>query len=150
VPCLTEGEALVKILSEFSPMPAWLSFSCKDETILCHGEPFAEAVALADASPNIVAVGVNCTAPRHIESLLSIAAGVTSKPLVAYPNSGETWNAAEHRWHATDAEPDWAESVQRWYRAGARVIGGCCRTTPATIRQITAALTSRDRQGALP
>ncbi|HZZ79492.1 MAG TPA: homocysteine S-methyltransferase [Gemmataceae bacterium] len=140
VPSLAEGEALVKLLNEHPCTSAWLSFSCKDERSLCHGEPFAEAVALADAAPNIIAVGVNCTLPRHIEGLLSIAVGVTTKPLVAYPNSGETWDAAEHRWHATDAEPDWGDCVQRWYRAGARLIGGCCRTTPATIRAIATAL----------
>jgi homocysteine S-methyltransferase len=138
IPCLAEGEALVKLLCEFPRMSAWLSFSCKDERTLCHGEPFAQAVALANEAPNIVAVGVNCTAPRHIEGLLAVASAVTQKPLVAYPNSGETWDAARHCWQATTAEPDWRSCVLRWHAAGARLIGGCCRTTPETIRQVAA------------
>ena len=140
VPCLVEAEALVKLLSEFSHIPAWLSFSCQDERRLCHGESFVDAVQIANKSANVVAVGVNCTAPRFVEGLLNAAAGVARKPLLVYPNSGETWDAAHRRWVVTTAEPDWYEYVKRWHRAGARLIGGCCRTTPETIRMIAQTL----------
>jgi homocysteine S-methyltransferase len=140
VPCLVEAEALVTLLAEFPQVNAWLSFSCQDDHRLCHGESFAEAVRLANEGANIVAVGVNCTAPRHIDGLLASVAGIARKPLVVYPNSGEIWDAARACWQGTTTEPDWSESVRRWHRAGARLIGGCCRTTPATIRQIAAAL----------
>ena len=69
---------LVRLLSEFPETPAWLSFSCKDERHLCHGESFADAVRLADGSPNIIAVGVNCTAPRFIDGLLDSALGIAT------------------------------------------------------------------------
>jgi homocysteine S-methyltransferase len=140
VPCLVEAEALVKLLSEFPHIPAWLSFSCLDERRLCHGESLADAVQLANASANLVAVGVNCTAPRFVEGLLNSAAGIARKPLVVYPNSGESWDATRHCWHGTAAEADWRADVKRWYRAGARLIGGCCRTTPETIRLIAQTL----------
>src|SRR5262249_34810456 len=140
VPCLAEAEALVQLLSEFPHMPAWLSFSCQDEQRLCHGEAFADAIQLADGSPNIVATGVNCTPPRFIEGLLQSAPSVAGKPLIAYPNSGEAWDAAKHAWHGDAVESDWSEHARRWHRAGARLIGGCCRTTPETIRQIAQAL----------
>ena len=56
VPCLAEGEALVKLLSEFPRIHAWLSFSCRDERRLCHGESFAEAIQLAnDTSAGLAA-----------------------------------------------------------------------------------------------
>ena len=142
VPCLAEGEALVQLLAGFPDVPAWLSFSCKDELHLCHGEPFAEAIQIANAAANVVAVGVNCTAPRFIEGLLTSVAGIAKKPLLVYPNSGETWDAQRHCWLGTNTEPDWRECVQRWHRAGARLIGGCCRTTPDTIRQIACSLQS--------
>lgn len=140
VPSLVEGEALVKLLDEFPNVSAWLSFSCGDERRLCHGESFAEAVHLANGAPNIVAVGVNCTAPRFIEGLLESVTGIARKPLVVYPNSGETWNAERHCWQGTSADPDWRACVLRWREAGARLIGGCCRTTPATIREINSVL----------
>jgi homocysteine S-methyltransferase len=145
VPCLIEAEALVKLLSEFPHVIAWLSFSCRDERRLCHGESFVEAVQLANDTGNVIAVGVNCTAPRYIDGLLDAGARIATKPLVVYPNSGETWDAVGHCWQGTTAEPDWSAGVRRWHRAGARLIGGCCRTTPETIRQIAAALRTGHR-----
>jgi homocysteine S-methyltransferase len=140
VPCLAEGEALVKLLSEFPQIQAWLSFSCRDERHLCHGEAFVEAIQLANDAATIVAAGVNCTPPRFIEGLLASAVGSAHKPLVVYPNSGETWDAARHCWQGITTDADWRECAKRWHSAGARVIGGCCRTTPETIRQIAQAL----------
>jgi homocysteine S-methyltransferase len=140
VPCLTEAIALVRLLAEYPTVPAWLSVSCKDDEHLCHGEPFTEVVALTNAAPNIVAVGVNCTAPRFVEGLLLRGAGIATKPLLAYPNAGETWDAARSCWRPTPTEPDWHASVLRWHQAGARLLGGCCRTTPETIRHLAASL----------
>lgn len=140
VPSLLEGEALVKLLSEYPDTPAWLSFSCRDEHHLCHGESFVDAVQLANDAPNIVAIGVNCTSPRHVDGLLASVAGIASKPLLVYPNSGETWDARQHRWQGSSIERDWSVCVKRWHRAGARLIGGCCRTTPATIRATASSL----------
>jgi homocysteine S-methyltransferase len=137
----------VKLLSEFPEVPVWLSFSCQDESRLCHGESFADAVELANDAANVVAVGVNCTPPRFIEGLLGSVASIARKPLLVYPNSGESWDVATQCWHGTDADPDWGDAARRWHQAGARLIGGCCRTTPETIRQIANKLTQR-RKGA--
>lgn len=136
IPCLAEGEALVKLLAEFPQMVAWLSFSCCDETHVCHGERFADCVALAEQSEQIVAVGLNCTPPRFAEPLLRQAARVAAKPLVVYPNSGERWDAANHCWLPGTGVTHFAEPARQWYNVGARLIGGCCRTTPADIRVI--------------
>ena len=140
IPCLLEAEALVTLLADFPQTPAWLSFSCKDDRHLCHGEPLRRAVELANASPNVVAVGVNCTAPRFVEGLLASVADIARKPLLVYPNSGEAWDPGQRAWRSGVGEPDWSAYVRRWHGAGARVLGGCCRTTPATIRLIADAL----------
>jgi homocysteine S-methyltransferase len=133
IPSLAEAEALVRVLAEFPGTAAWLSFSCADGEYVCHGERFADCVAMAAASPQIVAVGVNCTPPRYIESLLQQAAIVTQKPLLTYPNSGEHWDAANQCWLPGSGVADFAAAAQRWHAAGARLIGGCCRTTPADV-----------------
>lgn len=136
IPSLAEGEALIRLLAEFPNTAAWLSFSCCDGEHVCHGEPFADCVALANRSEQIVAVGLNCTAPRYVESLLHQAARVTQKPLLAYPNSGERWDATTQCWLPGTGVDDFAAAAQRWIAAGACLIGGCCRTTPADIRAI--------------
>jgi homocysteine S-methyltransferase len=140
IPCLAEAEALVRLLETLPGVPAWISFSCRDDAHLCHGETLAEAIALVSACANAIAAGVNCTAPRHIVPLLRSAATCTTKPLVAYPNSGEVWDAARHCWVSGVDALDWSEAAQAWRAAGARLIGGCCRTTPATIRAVRRAL----------
>jgi homocysteine S-methyltransferase len=81
-------------------------------------------------------MGVNCTPPGHVGELLRRMAAETNKPLLAYPNSGEQYDATVKRWGgATDCR-SFAEQSREWYDAGARLLGGCCRTTPDDIRAI--------------
>lgn len=142
IPCKVEGEALIDLLAEFPHMPAWLSFSCCDEIHVCHGEPFADCVALANRSPQIVAVGLNCTPPRFVDPLLRSAAGITLKPLLCYPNSGERWDADNHCWLEGSGLTDFAAPTRLWQDAGAQLIGGCCRTGPEDVRVIAGVVRS--------
>lgn len=135
IPCLREAEALVQLLAEFATLPAWISFSCASGEQNCRGEHFSQCVALAHAAPQVVAVGVNCTPPQFVESLLHIGAAHTDKPLVAYPNSGELWNAQTRSWLSQPAQA-FCTLATGWRSAGARLIGGCCRTTPTDIAQL--------------
>ena len=139
IPSLTEAQALVRLIAEYG-VAAWLSFSCRDGASLNHGDPMRDAAALADASAHVVAVGVNCTPPRFIESLLGEAARATAKPLLCYPNSGEAWDAVAACWVEGNGATDFGAAARRWRSAGARIIGGCCRTGPADIAAIRAAL----------
>ena len=91
-------------------------------------------------SERVVAVGVNCTAPEHLDELLARARTATDRPLVAYPNSGRTWDAGARRWTAAGATTLPAATVRAWAAAGARLIGGCCGLGPAAVREIAAAL----------
>ncbi|MCI0640959.1 MAG: homocysteine S-methyltransferase [Gemmataceae bacterium] len=138
IPCLLEAEALAVLFQQEPETPVWVSFSCKDEQHVCHGESLAECVALFETIPNVIAVGVNCTAPRFVEGLLRSIQGKTKKLLLAYPNSGEGWDAERQTWTGT-ADCDWTSAASSWHAAGARLIGGCCRTTPQTIRGLAQA-----------
>ncbi len=132
IPSKLEAEALIELLAEFPQCKAWLSFSCRDEQQVCHGETFAECAAMAETSKQIIAVGINCTSPQYLVSLLQSAQD-TNKPLMVYPNSGEQWLADEKCWSGTSAE---ALTATAWHDAGARMIGGCCRTTPEDITRM--------------
>jgi len=137
IPSRLEAEALMEVLAEFPERHAWLSFSCKDGAQVSHGEAFADCAALADASDQVVAVGINCTSPAYIEALLGALPRLKT-PVVVYPNSGETWSAAGNAWTgpACDAFP-----VTAWYDLGARLIGGCCRTSLEAITGMRTELT---------
>jgi homocysteine S-methyltransferase len=138
VPSLLEIEALVALLRDLPDVHAWLSCSCKDGEHLCHGESLRDVVEFANACEQVVAVGVNCTAPQWIESLLWSVQPVAQKPLLAYPNRGEGWDPVAHCWIGGSGVEEFGELALRWYGAGARLIGGCCRTTPAHIQAMAA------------
>lgn len=140
IPCFQEGEVLVNLLDEYGNMPAWLSFSCRDGENVCSGERFDACVGLANSSRAIVAVGLNCTAPRYAELLLDSASKVTDKPLVCYPNSGETWDRASKTWTSDSDRGRFTDRAVTWNTIGARLIGGCCRTSPSDIRALAALL----------
>jgi homocysteine S-methyltransferase len=137
IPAIEEAEAIVALLGEYPAARAWISFSCRDGQRISDGTPFLEAVALAAVSPQVVAVGVNCTPPGFVPSLLASVAHLGT-PLVAYPNLGSTWDAEAKAWRASGPRPDFGLESVRWREAGATIIGGCCGTTPDDIAAIAA------------
>ena len=136
IPSLAEVEAILAELNELR-VPAWLSLTCSGDRTRA-GEPAAEAFAMARECPSVIAVGVNCTAPDDIPALVAIAAAESGLPAVAYPNSGESWDAGAHRWTGSPAFS--ADAVSGWVSDGARLIGGCCRIGPEEIAQLVADL----------
>lgn len=136
IPSLAEGEALLQLLGEIPDIPAWLSFSCCDGEHVCHGERFADCVSMVSSLEQVVAVGLNCTPPQHVEALLRSALPVTDKPLLAYPNSGELWQSETNTWASTLLSGDFCQWTNAWFDAGARLLGGCCRTGPVDVERI--------------
>ncbi len=139
IPCLAEVEALLAEV-DGTGAPCWLSVTCTGTTTRA-GEPVDEAFAMAADVPEVVAVGVNCVDPADVAELVSRAVALSGKPAVAYPNSGETWDALARAWHGPPAFA--ASSVQQWTAAGARLVGGCCRVLPDSIAAVGVAVGAR-------
>ncbi|HUF37643.1 MAG TPA: homocysteine S-methyltransferase [Anaerolineales bacterium] len=136
IPCLIEARALARLLPEFPDMPAWISFSAKDGKHNSQGEPVAGCARFLDGVSQVVAVGINCTAPRFITSLVAEIKRETGKPVLVYPNSGEKFDPIARAWEGGGPEVSFAELAQEWSAAGVRIIGGCCRTTPEDIADL--------------
>ncbi|WP_297602804.1 homocysteine S-methyltransferase [Microcella sp.] len=134
IPSISEAGALLDLLSG-SGVPAWVSFTIADGTLRT-GESLADAFAEADAVDEIIAMGINCSHPSEVAAALRTARDSTSKPIVVYPNGGETWNADSRRWEGESGGAH--DSVAEWLEAGATIIGGCCRVGPADIAHIAA------------
>ncbi|MFI6492142.1 homocysteine S-methyltransferase [Streptomyces sp. NPDC050564] len=132
VPDADEARALLRGVRGLG-VPAWLSYSVDGERTRA-GQPLEEAFALAADADEVIAVGVNCCAPRDVDAAVAIAARVTGKPVVVYPNSGEVWDAEARAWAGRSTFT--AEQVAGWRRGGARLIGGCCRVGPGAIAGI--------------
>ncbi|MFD6435214.1 homocysteine S-methyltransferase [Streptomyces venezuelae] len=132
VPDTDEARALLRAVRGLG-VPAWLSYSIAG-TRTRAGQPLDEAFALAADADDVIAVGVNCCDPRDAGAAVALAARVTGKPVVVYPNSGEAWDAAARGWRGPARFS--AGQVAGWREAGARLIGGCCRVGPAAIAEV--------------
>lgn len=134
VPDVLEAEALLRA-AEVTDLPVWLSYTpARGRTRA--GQSLAEAFALVAGNDQVVATGVNCCAPEEVEDAVALAAELTGKPVVAYPNSGERFLGGGWRGPVTFAP----ELAPRWRSAGARLIGGCCQVGPARIAALRTAL----------
>ncbi|XP_042410020.1 homocysteine S-methyltransferase 2-like [Zingiber officinale] len=71
IPNKLEAQAYVELLLECdTKIPAWFSFTSKDGINVVSGDSMAECVSLADSCNKVVAIGINCTAPRFIHNLI--------------------------------------------------------------------------------
>ncbi|KAI9905446.1 hypothetical protein PsorP6_013423 [Peronosclerospora sorghi] len=141
IPCLVEVEAFVELLNEFPRAHAIISVACRNGSDLNSREPIAHMLAILARLQNpsqLLAIGINCTPPQYVESLLCKLN--CPWPTAVYPNSGEKWDEVTKKWLRADdtisSASYWEEFLPKWYDAGARFFGGCCRTSPDDIRVI--------------
>ncbi|MDB6170060.1 MAG: homocysteine S-methyltransferase [Verrucomicrobia bacterium] len=146
IPCLDEVRALAFLLRQFPDRAAWVSLTSPDGLHTSRGELLADAGAILEPVPNVIAVGVNCVAPAIVTHAIDALRTQTSKPIIVYPNSGETWDAQGRQWRGAWSETSLADLAREWLQHGARIIGGCCRTGPKDIAALSELL--RGYQGA--
>ncbi|MEU4209232.1 homocysteine S-methyltransferase [Streptomyces sp. NPDC026206] len=139
VPDVDEARALLGA-ARGCGVPVWLSYSVTGGSTRA-GQPLAEAFAVAAGNDQVLAVGVNCCEPGDAERAVEIAARVTGKPVVVYPNSGEGWDARARDWRGRPTfDP---ARIGLWRAAGARLIGGCCRVGPQQIAELAGLVENR-------
>ncbi len=133
IPSAAEADVLCFLLRAVST-PAWVSFSCRDAAHLADGTPLADVAREFRGHPTVQAVGVNCVAPGLVLPLIDVLKrAAPDKLIVVYPNSGERFIAADNAWGDGEATAAGADSVIEWLRAGASIVGGCCRVGPDGI-----------------
>lgn len=141
IPSLAEVEALLAELESLA-VPAWLSLTtvtAPDGRVLTRrGEDAGEAFAMVAGASSVIAVGVNCTAPEGVSAAVRVAARRSGKPVVVYPNSGETWDGPRRTWIGRPGLD--AVDADTWVGDGTRLVGGCCRIGPDDIAALARAL----------
>ena len=139
LPSFAEIQALAALLQEYPRARAWYSFTLRDAEHLSDGTPLREVMAALADNPQVVAVGINCIALENTPAALAHLHSLTALPLVVYPNSGEHYDAVSKTWHHHgEACASLADYLPQWLAAGAKLIGGCCRTTPKDIAALNA------------
>ncbi|WP_238164027.1 homocysteine S-methyltransferase [Kribbella pittospori] len=150
IPDTFEAEVLVELLAELD-FPAWFSYSISGAHTRA-GQPLTDAFAIPTID-QVFAVGINCCTPDDVRPAVETAVTITGKPAIAYPNTGETWDATARHWtgHRTtpattapltsdsSLAPD-PSLASAWFAAGATYIGGCCRVGPDDIRALADAM----------
>ncbi|XP_010263693.1 PREDICTED: homocysteine S-methyltransferase 1-like isoform X2 [Nelumbo nucifera] len=119
IPNKIEAQACAELLDEENiQIPSWICFSSVDGENAPSGENFEECLGIINKSKKVNAVGINCAPPHFIESLIC-----------RFKQPSKCFDDNKFELFAT-----------RWRDSGAKLIGGCCRTTPSTIGAISRAL----------
>ncbi len=136
IPASSEARALARLLHETPDRNAWFSFACRDGRHINDGSPIRDTASFLTPYDRISAIGINCTSPRYIPGLIAELWQVVKQPIIVYPNSGEIYDVDRHKWQGESIPAEFGTFSREWRKLGAAGIGGCCRTTPAHIRQI--------------
>jgi homocysteine S-methyltransferase len=125
-------------LATITGTPVIVSFVCDREGKLLSGETLTEA-ANQLLPLGICAIGVNCGPTPNLAKPLAELQAVCGKdfPLIAYGNIG--YADEKVGWVNTDSENPkaYSEHASHW---PAKIIGGCCGTTPEHITELKSAL----------
>ena len=136
IPCLKEIRAITEIISDYPGFEVAVSMSCEKAPTLRSGEPLNEALNLLNECAVVSIISFNCTHPANISGLLDYSRTRTVKLLMVYPNSGEIWDAQRKCWMENPDDKSLTDYAAEWLQKGAKLIGGCCRTTPEEIRRL--------------
>jgi S-methylmethionine-dependent homocysteine/selenocysteine methylase len=120
-------------------LPFACSFVINEIGDLLSGERLEAAIeAVEPFAP--LAFGLNCIPPDGMTRNLPRLRSATTRPIAAYAHIGNPEPINGWSFSQTVAPPDYAEHARRWRDLGARIIGGCCGTTPEHVRAIRATL----------
>jgi len=113
-----------------------MSFVCRPDGALLSGEPLDEAVAAVRAH-DPAALLVNCTSAQDIAAAHRTLRGTGFGITGCYANTGVP-KKGEHVQTQHDVTPEeFADHSREWVTDGARIVGGCCGTTPEHIELLT-------------
>jgi S-methylmethionine-dependent homocysteine/selenocysteine methylase len=133
-----EAAAMARAASA-TGLPFIVSFVAGADGRLLDGASLAEAVA-ATYVPGRIAVSLNCRTLAVLDGAYQSLRADYQGTVGLYANGGGRPDDAQG-WVFTPNEDDvvaFVDSARRWRLQGARIIGGCCGTTPAYIRALRA------------
>lgn len=132
---LDEVKVILSMIKELDTS-AWITFTLKDSGHIADGTPIEKAFEVCGNNSLVDAVGINCIKREIVAEALEKISSVTDKPMIVYPNSGETYDPSTKTWSHPVSGPGWDHFVTKWKSMGAVCLGGCCRTLPSDIVQI--------------
>ena len=136
IPSFQEARVLGSLLDEFPDTYAWLSFTIQNEEQISDGTALETCSRYFDENNRIAAIGINCASSSFVKRAIEELTGQTDKPIIVYPNSGEVYESKSKTWQGSELCDGIVDGSKEWFQAGARLIGGCCRTSPEQIKRL--------------
>ncbi len=131
-----EAMAILDAAADVCDLPVMCSLTLEADGSALYGGSAVEMVETLQAM-GAAAVGVNCSVgPDQLEAVVASMHSVATVPLLAKPNAGMPVISPEGEAVYPMSAGDFARHMQVLVNAGARVIGGCCGTTPAFIEAL--------------
>lgn len=138
----------IEAVRSVAPLEIVAQMTTNEQNETPYGEKIDHAIARIAAEQGVTAVGLNCSVgPSAMLNALELIRGVTDKPISVQPNAGLPRQVEDRMLYMSTPEY-MAEYAKRFYEKGAKIIGGCCGTTPEHIRQIVRAVRSIDKAAA--
>jgi methionine synthase I (cobalamin-dependent) len=136
---LREAACAVRACKDNLPLPVLVSmaFTTEEKGGRTMMGDTAEQCARSLTDAGADAVGANCgdLVPSQMAVVVSLLKSATSLPVLAQPNAGRPKLVGSETVFEM-APALFAEGIAECVRAGARLVGGCCGTTPAHIRAV--------------
>ena len=133
---LREALCAVRAIREVSDLPviATMAFNTAENGGRTVMGNTAEECAQALSEEGACAVGANCGSldPLEVAQVVTLMKAATSVPIVAQPNAGKG-RLVDKRLVYDMRPAEFAAGIEECVRAGARLVGGCCGTSPAHI-----------------
>jgi len=140
-------ELLVAIsaVSEVADLPIVAQMTVNENNETIYGERIDRAMSRIEQSPGVTAVGLNCSVgPSGMLSSLELIRAITNKPISVQPNAGLPRQVEGRTLYMCTPEY-MAEYAKRFFEKGAKIIGGCCGTTPEHIKEIARVVRGLDK-----
>ncbi|MEE9161860.1 MAG: homocysteine S-methyltransferase family protein [Candidatus Neomarinimicrobiota bacterium] len=127
-------------------LPVLVSYLVDLRLRLWDGTPLPAAVQLAEHA-GAHGVLVNCVTLPVAAAAVEALATMARLPFGVYANAGRSQPSTEGVIEELLPDDDFVAAAARWVTAGARFIGGCCGTTPATIESLARRLAALANHG---
>ncbi len=138
----------IEALSGLGAVPIIAQMTVDEDHETPYGERIDHAIARIARHEVVAAVGLNCSVgPSGMLGSLELIRRVTDKPISVQPNAGLPRQVEGRQLYMSTPEY-MAEYAKRFFAMGARIIGGCCGTTPEHIREIARAVRSVSKAAA--
>lgn len=137
---VVELETAVRVAKELCDLPIVASMTFAGDGLTLAGQS-AERVTRDLLGVGVDVVGINCSVgpAQTLDVLAVMQQTAPDAPLIAMPNAGFP-QRVEGRLYYPSSPEYFAERVPYFLSQGARLIGGCCGTTPMHIRAMRLAL----------